>query len=104
MKPEDIKRCLDRVKFTSHAKEEMLGESFGGILEQEVFQAMMSGEIIEAYETDRPLRSYLVYGRTKKGRHLHVVCAPVLEENTLVIITVYEPDPKRWVDFRRRIK
>jgi len=34
---------------------------------------------------------------------LHAVCAHVPEEDRAIIITVYEPDPDLWIDFRRRI-
>ncbi len=102
MDVEVIRRCLKRLKFSSHAKDEMLSEEFGTIHPKEVRQALQSGEIIEEYPEDRPYPSCLVYGRTRQGRPLHIVCAPVPEEETLIVITVYEPNPKRWVNFRQR--
>lgn len=82
----------------------MLSEEFGEITENEVREVLNVGEIIEEYLQDRPVASCLIFGRTKAGRPLHIVCAPVVEEKVLVIITVYQPDPTKWVDFRRRIK
>ncbi|MFB0533457.1 MAG: DUF4258 domain-containing protein [Anaerolineae bacterium] len=64
---------------------------------------MPLGEIIEDYPDDTPYPSCLVLGRTQRGRPVHVVCAHVPEEDRSIIITVYEPDPDRWIEFRRRI-
>ncbi len=82
----------------------MIGEEFGEIEEREIHQVLRRGEIIEEYSGDQPFPSCLIYGKTEEERPLHVVCAPFIEENTLVIITVYEPDPTKWIDYRRRIK
>jgi hypothetical protein len=93
----------NRVLYTHHARREMRDEPFGRILEQEVYEAILSGETIEDYPDDTPYPSCLVFGRTRRGRAIHAVCAHVPEEESAVIITVYEPDPDRWIDFRRRI-
>ncbi|MBI4373539.1 MAG: DUF4258 domain-containing protein [Deltaproteobacteria bacterium] len=82
----------------------MLEEEFGEITEAEIKETLTNGEIIESYPKDRPVPSCLIYGDTKKGRHLHIVCTPLLDEETLVIITVYEPDPDKWINFKRRKK
>ena len=57
---------------------------------------------VETYEDDRPYPSVLVFGRTESGRPLHVVIAYDKDDDIAVIITVYQPDPARWIDFRRR--
>ncbi len=104
MRIDTINACLGRLKFTGHAVKEMIVEELGEITEDEVKQVLRAGEIIEQYPEDRPTPSCLIFGRTEGGRPLHIVCAPVVEEETLVIITVYEPDPVKWVDYRRRVK
>ena len=53
-----------------------------------------SGEIIEEYPDDGPYPSCLIFGRTQEGRPLHVVCAPVMDEGRLIIITVYRQIPR----------
>ncbi len=100
----DIRACYSKIKFTNHAKDEMLGEEFGEINPNEVHEALETGIILEHYPEDSPFPTYLVYGKTVKGRHLHVVCAPVVEHKTLVVVTVYEPDPMKWINYHRRIK
>lgn len=97
-----IRHCMKSLKFSSHAKEEMLSEELGVIREGEIKEALQAGEIIEEYPEDKPYPSFLVYGRTQANRPLHVVCAPVMEEEILIIITVYHPDPAQWIDYKRR--
>jgi hypothetical protein len=86
-----------------HARREMDEEPFGTIHADEVLQALDTGQIIEDYATDTPYPSCLVLGRTRAGRVLHIVCAPVQSERRLIVVTAYQPDPERWeVDFKRR--
>lgn len=99
----EIRLCLTNCRFTDHARREMEAEPFGIIHVEEVLQALDTGEIIEEYPEDKPYPSCLIMGRTLAGRSLHIVCAPVLAEKRLIVITVYQPDPERWEpDFRRR--
>ena len=70
---------------------------------EELLEALASGEIIEDYPDDQPYPSYLIFGRALSGRPLHIVCAPVLDETLLIVITTYQPDPDRWeADFKER--
>jgi len=58
-------------------------------------------EVIEDYPQDKYGPSCLVLGYTKAGRPLHVQCS--YPSRPLVkIITLYEPDPDLWIDFRVR--
>ncbi len=78
-------------------------EEFGPIPDQQVYEAATRCSIIEEYPEDRPYPSVLVLGRTEEGRPVHVVCAYVPEDDKLIVITVYEPDPNRWdEEFRQR--
>lgn len=81
----------------------MRSEERGPIREQEVFEAIAAGEIIESYEDAEPYPSMLFFGRTVEHRPIHVVCAYDSQEDQVIVITVYEPDPDRWEDFRRRV-
>lgn len=99
-----LRACFtaNRAFYTRHARDEMRLEEFGPICEQEVFGAIQSGKVIEDYPNDKPYPSVLVYGRTVAGRPIHVVCAYADDDDLAIVITVYEPDPARWVDLRRR--
>jgi hypothetical protein len=81
----------------------MGAEPLGPIGVEEALRALRTGEIIEEYPDDEPYASCLILGRTDTGRPLHLVCAPVTAEQRLIVITVYEPDARRWdSEFRRR--
>jgi hypothetical protein len=83
----------------------MVAEELGPIRDQEVYEASAECTIVEEYPDDRPYPSVLVLGRTNEGRPVHVVCAYAPEDDQLIVITVYEPDPNRWDDeFRQRRK
>jgi hypothetical protein len=60
-------------------------------------------EIIEDYPDDKYGPSCLVLGFTKAGRPFHLQCS-YPSRPLIKIITIYEPDPDLWVDFRVRKK
>jgi len=68
---------------------------------QEIREAIVNGEIIEEYPNDKYWPSYLIYGKTAEGRPLHVQCSHP-SRPLVKIVTLYEPDPARWIDFRER--
>ena len=68
---------------------------------QELREATANAEIIEDYPDDKYGPSCLILGFTRAGRPLHIQCS--YPSRPLVkIITLYEPDPSRWIDFRVR--
>lgn len=68
---------------------------------QELREAVAGGEIIEDYPEDKYGPSCLVLGFTQAGRPLHIQCS--YPSRPLVkIITLYEPDPTEWIDFKVR--
>ena len=58
-------------------------------------EAMLNGKIIEPYPDDSRGQSCLILGFTRGNKPLHVVCGN-LEEEEILIITAYEPDPQEW--------
>jgi hypothetical protein len=87
-------------RVTQHAQVEMDAEE---ITLDEVLSAIASGQILENYAEHKRGACCLLYGRTHRGRPLHVVCTSA--QPLLIIITVYEPLPPKWVSptQRRRI-
>ncbi|MDH7574045.1 MAG: DUF4258 domain-containing protein [Clostridia bacterium] len=85
-------------RFSDHAVRRMIERS---IARQEVEQAILGGEVIEEYPHDKYSPSCLIFGRTQQGRPLHV---QVSLPPKVVVITVYEPDPGEWLDYRRRLR
>jgi hypothetical protein len=68
---------------------------------QELREVVAVGEVIEDYPDDKYGSSCLIFGRTSAGRPLHVQCSHP-SRTPVRIITLYEPTPDRWIDFRRR--
>ena len=87
-----------RWAMTRHARERAGSRHIG---DGAVALAVARGEVLEEY-TDEPRgASALVLGYTGEGRPLHAVCA-FDPSGTLLIVTVYEPGPPRWLDERTR--
>lgn len=101
---DNIKSCFqsDKTVYSKHARDEMEQESFGEIKISEVQEAVLSGRIIESYPDDEPYPSCLVYGITSQNRPLHIVCAYGKDDDIVVVVTVYQPDPDKWIGFERR--
>lgn len=97
---EEVRRFVreGRYRLTLHAENERDQDR---IPVREIEEALCSSraEIIEDYPSDPRGRSFLLLGFTEAGIPIHAVCA-LAEE--LVIITLYRPDPRRWIDWRRR--
>jgi hypothetical protein len=100
----EIQDCLIAEKFlySKHARDEMEEDESGEINEREVYEAVLSGKLIEYYPDDEPYPSCLIYGETYENRPLHIVCAYANDSDMAIIITVYQPTPERWIDFERR--
>ncbi|MBE7439164.1 MAG: DUF4258 domain-containing protein [Spirochaetales bacterium] len=91
-----------RSLYSKHAREEMTAEEFGRILDREVEEALNNCEILKEYPGDKPYPSMLILGFTALGRPLHIVVAYRIEEGIFILVTVYEPDPKKWDNYRIR--
>ena len=91
----------NRVRISDHADEETAADQ---LLFDEIFLSVLQGEIIEDYPTDKPYPSCLIYGQTFSGEPVHSVWAYNAENQWAVLITVYRPDPNRWIAWRERKK
>lgn len=92
------KFALDRVEFTKYAAVRSLARDISA---QEIREAIALGEVIEEYPDDKYAPSCLIFGRTNTARPLHIQCSDP-SRDLLKIITVYEPDPAKWIGFRQR--
>ena len=90
-----------RFKITDHADEETRADS---LTFDEVLFSVLQGEIIESYPSDKPYPSCLVFGTTFMGDPVHSVWAYNEESRWAVLVTVYRPDPGRWIDWKTRRK
>jgi len=85
-------------EFSQHAVDQSI---IRRISVQEIREAIAVGEVIEVYPEDKYGPSCLIFGKTNAGRPIHVQCSdpsrPVVK-----IVTMYEPDPALWADFKVR--
>jgi len=86
-------------EFSRHAVDQSI---IRDISVQEVKEAInQNAQIIEDYPEDKYGPSCLVLGFTRQNRPLHIQCSypsrPILK-----IITLYEPDPAKWIEFEKR--
>jgi uncharacterized protein DUF4258 len=87
-----------RFELSKHATDQTL---LRDIRVQEVREAIAIGEIIEDYPYDKYGPSCLILGFSRTRRPLHIQCS-YPSRDLIKIITLYEPDPKIWIDFRAR--
>ena len=101
MNIEDIIGAIrsNRVRITDHADEEAQADLLSF---DEVFFSVFRGEIVEDYPDDWPYPSCLIYGSTFRGEPVHSVWAYNEANEWAVLVTVYRPDPDRWIDWRMR--
>jgi hypothetical protein len=85
-------------RYSRHAIEQRVNRH---IYHEEIAEAIDSGEVIEEYPHDKYGPSCLIFGRTSQNRPLHIQCSL---SSPMVIITVYEPDPLKWLDYKIRRK
>ena len=55
-----------------------------------------------SYPKDKPYPNCLIYGENFRKGPVHSVLAYNRENSWAVVITVYRPDPKRWIKFKTR--
>ena len=83
----------DRIAFKKHS---LLRMHQRRMAVDEVREALTNGEVIETYEKDKPLPSYLVLGYSKRNRAIHIVIGMDEVQEMLWVITVYEPSITEW--------
>lgn len=89
----------NRIRITDHAYEEAHADELSF---DEILTSVYQGEIIEDYPHDKPYPSCLINGTTFSDEPVHSVWAYNQESYWAVLITVYRPDPKRWINWRKR--
>jgi len=94
-----IKIQRRRFEFSKHAVDQSIIRE---ISVPEIEQAMSNrSEVIEDYLDDKYGPSCLILGFTDSGRPLHIQCS-YPSRPLIRIITLYQPDPELWIDYRIR--
>ena len=89
---------LGEFHLSDHADERL---PIRNINKLEIRQAGVQANIIEYYPDDKYSPSCLLLGFTNVNRPLHILVS--LDDRDYVrVITVYEPDPAKWIDHARR--
>ena len=59
----EIRDCfgVGKIYYSKHARDEMENNESGEILDREVYEAVLSGKVIESYPDDFPYPSCLIY-------------------------------------------
>jgi hypothetical protein len=81
-----------QVRFTIHAHQEMVAENFSL---DDVFEGLAAGGLLENYPEHKRGACALFVGVARDGRPIHIVCAT--DNPVLIVITVYEPKPPKWL-------
>ena len=89
----------NRIRITDHADDEAQTDK---ISFDEVFTSVLRGEIIEKYPKDKPYPSCLIFGRSINKEPIHSVWAYNPKNRWAALITVYRPDPNRWINSKQR--
>jgi len=97
---DEIQRKIDAdaFEFSRHAVDQTI---IRRISVHEVREVFANGEVIEDYPEDKYGPSCLIFGKTAAGRPLHIQCS-YPSRPLIKVITIYEPDPERWFDFKIR--
>jgi hypothetical protein len=91
----------NKIKITDHADEEAADDQ---LTLTEIIQSVKTGEIIEDYPTDKPYPSCLILSKNVDASPIHSVWAYNKANGWAVLITVYRPDPTRWIEWKTRRK
>jgi len=86
-------------EFSKHAVDQSIIRDISVVEVEEAISGRI--EAVEDYPDDKYGPSCLILGFTKTGRPLHLQCS-YPSRPLIKVITLYEPDPDLWVDFRIR--
>lgn len=86
-------------EFTLHALKRVVERN---ITNAEIREVGARAVIIEDYPGDKYGPSCLLLGFTIASRPLHVQVTRKSDQPRLKIITLYEPDPREWIDYIER--
>jgi len=88
----------DQFEFSKHAADQTI---IRRISFPEVREILANAEVIEDYPEHKYGPSCLIFCRTMAARPLHIQCS-YPSRPLIKVITLYEPDPARWIDFKIR--
>ena len=98
---EEIRRKIrnGQFEFSKHAVDQSIIRK---IEPNEITELFEGPELLEDYPYDKYGPSCLILGFTFSGRPLHIQCS-YPERPLIKIITIYQPDPVKWINYRIRV-
>ena len=90
---------LQNYYITNHADEEAQDDQLDF---DDIFYSVHNGEIIEDYPTNQPHPRCLIYGTSINGEPIHSIWDYNANNEQAILVTVYRPDPIRWINWRKR--
>jgi hypothetical protein len=90
--------AVGEFEFSRHALKRAVERN---ISDDEIRQAAENAQLIEDYPDDKYSPSCLVFGVTRENRPLYLQVS-YADTSMARIITLYEPDPADWIEFRNR--
>jgi len=91
----------NKCRITKHSKDEAQNDKLSF---SEIFFSVDHGKIIEEYPNENNYQYCLVFGKNIAGEPIHSVWAYNQDTEYSALITVYRPDPSKWIDFQERRK
>ncbi len=88
----------EEFEFSKHAVDQTILRE---ISVQGIRDVIRFGEIIEDYPDDKYGPSCLIFGFSKEKRPIHIQCS-YPSRKIIKVITTYEPEPERWIDYKTR--
>lgn len=89
----------DNFRITIHAFQELDADK---ITVDELISSFENAEIIEDYLGSKPLPCCLVLSFTDKNYPVHSVWAYNENSKSATLVTVYSPNPAKWVEYKKR--
>ena len=89
----------NKIKITDHADEEAQDDN---LTYDEILYSVLKGKIVEDYPEDIPFPSCLISGNNFNEEPIHTVWAYNKKNGWAVLITVYRPEPEKWIDWQKR--
>jgi hypothetical protein len=101
LKLEDFIQAIrkGKIRITDHAYEEAHNDD---LTFDEIFTSVIQGEIIKDYPEDKPYPRCLIFGENFERESIHSVWAYNKKNQWAVLITVYRPDPDKWINGKIR--
>ena len=89
----------DNFKITLHALNEMMEDS---VSLYELKKSIQGGDIIEDYPSSKPLPACLILSFNSQNKPIHSVWAYDDTSSRAILVTVYRPNPEKWVKYKKR--